>query len=51
MKSFLEIIKAKNCDGASGDQFGGAAGATGQGLPTGSENSFMFATGIECSYP
>jgi beta-glucosidase/6-phospho-beta-glucosidase/beta-galactosidase len=52
MRSFLEIVEKRIGDGASeGDKFGGASGATGQGLPTGSENSFMFATGIECSYP
>ncbi|MEZ0607253.1 family 1 glycosylhydrolase [Fibrella sp. WM1] len=34
-----------------GDQFGGASGGDGSGLPDGSPTNFMFATGIECSYP
>lgn len=46
--SFLNHI----ADGHSqGDQFGGAAGSGGEGLPTGYAGNFMFATGIECSYP
>ena len=36
---------------AEGDTHGGAAGKDGSGLPTGSLGNFMFATGIECSYP
>ncbi len=50
--SFLDIIKKElgNSDYA-GDQHGGAAGQSGSGLPTGSPQNFMFATGIECSYP
>ena len=52
MKSFLSEIKAKYGDGDyDGDQFGGASGHNGNGLPTGLPNNFMFATGIECSYP
>jgi beta-glucosidase/6-phospho-beta-glucosidase/beta-galactosidase len=51
-KGFLEIIKEKYTDGNYvGDQYGGAAGATGNGLPNGKANNFLFATGIECSYP
>jgi beta-glucosidase/6-phospho-beta-glucosidase/beta-galactosidase len=52
MKSFLTEIKRKFGDGNyEGDQFGGARGHNGKGLPTGQPNNFMFATGIECSYP
>jgi beta-glucosidase/6-phospho-beta-glucosidase/beta-galactosidase len=52
MKSFLSEIITKFGDGNyEGDQFGGARGHNGKGLPTGLPNNFMFATGIECSYP
>ena len=52
MKHFLTHIKEHFGGGDyAGDQFGGAAGSSGQGLPTGLPNNFMFATGIECSYP
>jgi beta-glucosidase/6-phospho-beta-glucosidase/beta-galactosidase len=52
MKSFLTDIKKKYGDGNyEGDQFGGASGHNGSGMPTGLPNNFMFATGIECSYP
>jgi beta-glucosidase/6-phospho-beta-glucosidase/beta-galactosidase len=52
MKSFLTDIKKKYGDGGyEGDEFGGARGHNGAGLPTGLPNNFMFATGIECSYP
>jgi beta-glucosidase/6-phospho-beta-glucosidase/beta-galactosidase len=52
MKSFLTEIKKKFGTGDyEGDQFGGARGHNGSGLPTGLPNNFMFATGIECSYP
>ena len=51
-QDFLEIIKrTRGDDNYAGDEFGGAAGASGQGLPTGHPRDFMFATGIECSYP
>lgn len=51
-QNFLSIIKReRGDDDYAGDQFGGAAGSHGQGLPTGSPRNFMFATGIECSYP
>lgn len=49
---FLDRIKQTLGDGVQGgDKQGGAAGRSGQGLPTGSPGEFMFATGIECSYP
>ncbi len=52
MKSFLTEIKSHFGDGNyAGDEFGGAGGHDGRGLPTGLPNNFMFATGIECSYP
>lgn len=51
-QGFLDIIKKVRGDGNYvGDQYGGATGASGQGLPTGTASNFMFATGIECSYP
>lgn len=51
-KGFLEIIKYKHGDGNyAGDQHGGASGTSGSGLPSGFAGNFMFATGIECSYP
>ncbi len=50
-KSFLKIIKDKYPNGYPGDQYGGAAGSKGSGLPSPSPRNFMFATGIECSYP
>lgn len=50
--SFLKIIKAEFGDGDyAGDQYGGAAGSSGNGLPKGSARNFLFATGIECSNP
>ncbi len=51
-KSFLDIVKKKH--GASdyaGDQYGGAGGSDGSGLPDSYAGNFLFATGIECSYP
>ncbi|GAB4021163.1 family 1 glycosylhydrolase [Spirosoma koreense] len=51
-KSFLTLIKKQFGDGNyDGDQFGGAAGHDGSGMPTKNPGNFMFATGIECSYP
>jgi beta-glucosidase/6-phospho-beta-glucosidase/beta-galactosidase len=51
-KSFLNIITNTLGDSDySGDEFGGAAGQSGRGLPDGTTRNFMFATGIECSYP
>lgn len=51
-EGFLSIVKRKLGDGNyAGDQYGGAAGHDGSGLPTGKPSNFMFATGIECSNP
>ena len=51
-QGFLDIINRKFGDGGyGGDEYGGAAGASGSGLPTGSAGEFAFATGIECSNP
>ncbi|PZS02523.1 MAG: glycoside hydrolase family 1 [Candidatus Chloroheliales bacterium] len=51
-KSFLHYIKQKYPNSVyPGDEYGGAAGTSGHGLPTGDSSNFMFATGIECSYP
>ncbi len=50
--SFLEIINDTfGTMDYSGDEHGGAAGQSGKGLPDASPRNFMFATGIECSYP
>ena len=49
---FLDIIKKQH--GASdyaGDQYGGAGGSDGSGLPSDQAGNFLFATGIECSNP
>ena len=48
---FLDIVKRKHGEEYDGDEFGGARGTDGSGLPTGHSGNFMFATGIECSYP
>ena len=51
-KGFLDIVKKVRGDGSySGDEFGGGRGTDGSGMPTGKPGNFMFATGIECSYP
>ena len=51
-KSFLGLIKQKYGDAPfDGDQYGGSDGVSGKGLPLKSDRNFMFATGIECSYP
>ncbi len=51
-KGFLDIVKKVSGDGSySGDEFGGGRGTDGSGMPTGNPGNFMFATGIECSYP
>ncbi|GAB2461699.1 hypothetical protein GCM10011375_13030 [Hymenobacter qilianensis] len=51
-KGFLtHIIDKFGNGGYEGDQYGGAGGHDGSGLPTGTPGNFMFATGIECSYP
>ncbi|RYC68315.1 family 1 glycosylhydrolase [Spirosoma sordidisoli] len=50
--NFLDNIKKRFGDGNyDGDEFGGAGGHDGSGLPDGNPGNFMFATGIECSYP
>ena len=48
--SFLALLESSGSDYA-GDQFGGAHGSDGRGLPTGNSGNFMFATGVECSNP
>ena len=51
-ETFLTVIAREHNSGeADSDRYGGAAGANGSGLPTTSLGTFMFATGIECSYP
>lgn len=51
-KSFLNFVNKEYGSGAqSGDQYGGAGGKIGNGLPENNTGNFMFATGIECSYP
>ena len=52
-ESFLYIVKKKYGTPAyyEGDQHGGASGHDGSGLPLNTPGNFMFATGIECSYP
>ena len=50
--SFLNIVKKiRGNSNYSGDEHGGATGQSGSGMPDGSPGNFMFATGIECSYP
>lgn len=49
-KSFLDAVERAHLS-VDGDQFGGAGGSDGSGLPTGAPSNFLFATGIECSYP
>ncbi len=49
---FLDVIAADpDAASSAGDEFGGAAGSHGSGLPSGTPGNFLFATGIECSYP
>lgn len=52
-KSFLDVVNKKYGQPAyyDGDQYGGAAGHDGSGLPLNNSGNFMFATGVECSYP
>lgn len=50
-RSFLHIIEKVRGDSYAGDEFGGGHGTDGSGPPTGAPGNFMFATGIECSYP
>lgn len=51
--SILKLINDKYGKGKlfEGDQFGGGSGHNGSGLPVLNNGNFMFATGIECSYP
>ena len=53
--SFLDVLRDRGTAGGEaaddGDQFGGRSGRDGSGLPDGGAGNFMFATGIECSYP
>ena len=52
-RSFLSIVNEKYGSPAyyEGDEYGGASGHDGSGLPLNNPGNFMFATGIECSYP
>src|SRR5688572_8235283 len=50
--SFLHHVHKRHPDRSyAGDEFGGGVGHDGSGLPNGTAQSFMFATGIECSNP
>jgi len=49
--SFLAAGSAGGNGVYVGDEHGGGAGTSGRGLPPGVPGNFMFATGIECSYP
>ena len=50
--SFLDSVgRIHGESGYSGDEYGGATGHDGSGLPTDDPANFLFATGIECSYP
>jgi len=50
--SFLTNIRQHFGSGSyAGDEYGGAGGTSGRGIPSGNPGNFMFATGIECSYP
>ncbi len=49
--NFLDIIEKERGANYEGDQFGGASGSDGSGLPDSNAGNFLFATGIECSYP
>jgi beta-glucosidase/6-phospho-beta-glucosidase/beta-galactosidase len=49
---FLSFVEKKyGLDNYDGDQYGGAGGHDGGGLPLDNAGNFLFATGIECSYP
>ena len=47
---FLDLVRRRLGDRYDGDQYGGAAGSDGRGLPAGGRADFMFGTGVECSY-
>ncbi len=49
--SFLEIVRKTTGEYATGDEHGGPLGADASGLPSGGPGEFLFATGVECSYP
>lgn len=51
--SFLKYVHKEFGDTPvyAGDQYGGGSGRDGSGLPKQNAGNFMFATGIECSYP
>jgi len=51
MPGFLELVEKSGKADYAGDEFGGAAGDSARGRPTGDSANFMFATGIECSNP
>ena len=54
LHSFLDVLRDRGrspADGPGGDEFGGRAGRDASGLPDGAAGNFMFATGVECSYP
>lgn len=52
-QSFLKFVYKEFGENPyyEGDQYGGAGGSDGSGLPQKNAGNFMFATGIECSYP
>lgn len=51
-ESFLKHINKKYGNATyNGDKYGGAEGKDGSGWPQDNARNFMFATGIECSYP
>ena len=52
-KSFLTVIEQRKRKELlyAGSRHGGATGHDGSGFPLGNPGNFMFATGIECSYP
>ena len=49
--SFLDVVEKVHGSDHAGDEYGGAAGKDGSGLPDGGPAKFMFATGVECSNP
>jgi beta-glucosidase/6-phospho-beta-glucosidase/beta-galactosidase len=51
--SFLDKVKEAHGGDTNyeGDQYGGGSGHDGSGFPLKTARNFMFATGIECSYP
>ena len=51
MTDFLQIASGRIEDLRGADRHGGSAGETGRGAPRGGPGGFLFATGVECSYP